>query len=107
MRQIRQQYGNDVRLVWKDAPLPFHDRAMPAAVAGREVFAQGGNAKFWAYHDLMYQNQQTFPHHHQTDGVVNNLLGEHKQMLGMNMKQLYMLMHKDDPRRFVYQNQLL
>jgi protein-disulfide isomerase len=58
MRQIRQQYGNDVRLVWKDAPLPFHDRAMPAAVAGREVFAQGGNAKFWAYHDLMYQNQQ-------------------------------------------------
>ena len=30
---------------------------MPAAEAAREVLAQGGPAKFWAYHDLLFQNQ--------------------------------------------------
>ncbi len=79
MRQIRQQYGNDVRLVWKDAPLPFHDRAMPAAVAGREVFAQGGNAKFWAFHDLMYQNQQNL------DNATLERLAQ--QVGGINMER--------------------
>lgn len=79
MRQIRQQYGNDVRLVWKDAPLPFHDRAMPAAIAGREVFAQGGNAKFWAYHDLMYQNQQNL------DNATLERLAQ--QVGGINMER--------------------
>ncbi len=58
LRQIRTQYGNDVRIVWKNAPLPFHNNAGPAAEAAQEAFAQGGNAKFWQMHDLLYQNQQ-------------------------------------------------
>jgi protein-disulfide isomerase len=53
-----EQYGNRVRLVWRDFPLPFHPNAMPAAEAAREVFRQGGNDKFWAYHALLFQNQR-------------------------------------------------
>ncbi len=55
--QVSERYGRDVRFVWKDNPLPFHDNAKPAAEAAREVFAQGGAAKFWQYHDLLFQNQ--------------------------------------------------
>jgi protein-disulfide isomerase len=49
---------SDVRLVWRDYPLPFHTNAMPAAEAAREVFRQAGNDAFWRFHDLLFENQQ-------------------------------------------------
>ncbi len=55
LRAVRQRYGNDVRIVWKNAPLPMHDRATPAAEAAMAANAQG---KFWEMHDLLYQNQR-------------------------------------------------
>ncbi len=58
MRRIRQEYGNDVRIVWKNNPLPFHNNAEPAAEAAMEAFAQGGNDKFWAMHRKLFENQQ-------------------------------------------------
>jgi protein-disulfide isomerase len=58
VEQILQRYGNRVRFVWRDFPLPFHPNAMPAAEAAREVFRQGGNEKFWQYHALLFQNQR-------------------------------------------------
>lgn len=58
VEQIVSTYGDRVRIVWRDYPLPFHQNAGPAAQAAREVFAQGGNAKFWAFHDLLFQNQR-------------------------------------------------
>jgi protein-disulfide isomerase len=57
LAQIVEQYGNDVRIVFKHNPLPFHDNAMPAAQASMEVLAQGGPAKFWRYHDVLFENQ--------------------------------------------------
>jgi len=59
LAQVVREYGNRVRIVWRDYPLPFHQNATPAAEAAREVLAQGGAAKFWAYHDLLFQNQQS------------------------------------------------
>lgn len=55
---LREQYGNDLRLVWKNNPLPFHSNAMPAAEASMEVFAQRGANAFWQYHDVLFENQQ-------------------------------------------------
>jgi protein-disulfide isomerase len=40
----------DVRLVYKEYPLPFHDRAMPAALAAD---CAGQQDKFWDMHDLL------------------------------------------------------
>ncbi|MBK8171374.1 MAG: thioredoxin domain-containing protein [Sandaracinaceae bacterium] len=57
--RILQEYGDRVAVVWRDFPLPFHQNAMPAAEAAREVLAQGGQAKFWQYHALLFANQQT------------------------------------------------
>lgn len=55
--QITKDYGDKVRIVWRDYPLPFHKDAQPAAQAAREVFGQKGDKAFWAYHDLLFQNQ--------------------------------------------------
>jgi protein-disulfide isomerase len=57
--QVMKEYGDKVQIVWRDYPLPFHKDAQPAAQAGREVFAQKGDKAFWAYHDLLFQNQKT------------------------------------------------
>lgn len=59
LEQLRTQYGNNIRFVWKNNPLPFHDNAMPAAEAAMEVYAQVGARGFWPFHDLLFANQQT------------------------------------------------
>lgn len=56
--KIIEEYGDKVQIVWRNYPLPFHQQAMPAAEASLEVYRQGGSKKFWAYHDLLFQNQQ-------------------------------------------------
>jgi protein-disulfide isomerase len=53
MTQIREAYGDAVRFVWRDDPLPFHDRAMAAAELAREARAERGDAGFWSAHDAL------------------------------------------------------
>jgi protein-disulfide isomerase len=55
--ELRKKYGDKVRIVWKDEPLPFHPRAEPAAELAREARAQRGDAAFWDAHDALYETQ--------------------------------------------------
>ncbi len=57
MARIRREYGDKVRILWRDMPLPFHPRAEPAAQLARAARAQKGDAGFWAVHDLLFQSQ--------------------------------------------------
>lgn len=54
--QVVKKYGDKVRVVFRDFPLNFHDKAQKAAEAGQCANDQG---KFWALHDWMFDNQQT------------------------------------------------
>ena len=58
VKQIEQEYGDKVQIVWRNYPLPFHQDAGPAAEAAMEVFTQGGSEKFWAMHDKLFENQR-------------------------------------------------
>ena len=58
LAQLDQLYPNQIRWVWHDYPLPFHQDAMPAAEAAREVRRQLGDQAFWSYHDQLFANQQ-------------------------------------------------
>ena len=58
IQQVLKEYGDKVQIIWRDYPLPFHKDAQPAAQAAREVFEQKGDKAFWAYHDLLFQNQK-------------------------------------------------
>jgi protein-disulfide isomerase len=51
---VEQRYHGRMRVVWRNYPLPSHQRARPAARAALEAFAAGGNPKFWALHDWFY-----------------------------------------------------
>ncbi|HET7786209.1 MAG TPA: thioredoxin domain-containing protein [Myxococcales bacterium] len=56
LKQLMTAYGNKVRLVWKNQPLPFHPNAMPAAEAAMAAYEQG-NDKFWQMHERLFANQ--------------------------------------------------
>jgi protein-disulfide isomerase len=54
MKEIEAAYAGKVRMLFKHNPLPFHPNALPAAIATEEARAQGGDAKFWALHDKLF-----------------------------------------------------
>jgi len=54
--QLLKDYGNDIELCYRHNPLPFHNDAMPAALAAEAARAQG---KFWQMHDKLFTNQKS------------------------------------------------
>jgi protein-disulfide isomerase len=51
MAELRKDYGDRIRFVWHDLPLPRHPDANMVAQAGREAYEQSGTRGFWAMHD--------------------------------------------------------
>jgi protein-disulfide isomerase len=53
-----QTFSKEVRLYFKDFPLEqIHPWAKPAAIAGRCIYRED-QAKFWEYHDWVFEQQQ-------------------------------------------------
>jgi protein-disulfide isomerase len=56
LKQVKDKYGDQVRVVWKDFPLTqIHPQAFKAGEAAHCAADQG---KFWEYHDRLFANQQ-------------------------------------------------
>jgi protein-disulfide isomerase len=58
MAAIRARYPDDVRLVVRQRPLPFHENARPAAEAALEARAQLGDEGFFRMGELLFANQR-------------------------------------------------
>lgn len=54
LADLEARYRGRVRLVWRNYPLPSHDRARSAARAALAAFTQGGSAAFWRMHDWLF-----------------------------------------------------
>lgn len=55
IEQIAATYKDDVKIIFKQSPLPFHKEATPAAIAALAAHEQG---KFWQMHDKLFANQR-------------------------------------------------
>ena len=55
MDELLKAYPKDVKLVFKNLPLPFHKQAGPAAKA---ALAAGKQGKYWEMHDRLFNNQR-------------------------------------------------
>ena len=75
VKQILDTWPNDVKVVWRNEPLPFHANAKPAAEAAMAANEQG---KFWQMHDKMFSNQQA---------LDRASLEKYAQEIGLNMDQ--------------------
>lgn len=56
VEQVMEAYPNDVRVVFKHRPLPFHKNARRAALAAAAAARQG---HFWAMYDTLFANQKS------------------------------------------------
>ncbi len=56
--QLMREYGpSKLRVVFKHNPLPFHQDAVPAALAAQAVYELAGASAFFAYVELVFQGQ--------------------------------------------------
>ena len=51
IKQLRDEFGDKITMVFKDLPLPMHADAPKAAEASRCAGVQG---KYWEYHDILF-----------------------------------------------------
>lgn len=56
LKGLLDKYPEDVRLIYRHFPLPQHPLARPAALATEAAGQQG---KFWEYHDMVFENQES------------------------------------------------
>jgi protein-disulfide isomerase len=76
LAELRQRFPRDVRIVWRNRPLPFHPHARLAAEAAFAARAQG---KFWEMHDLLYQ------HHDRPQALERSDLERYAEELQLDM----------------------
>jgi protein-disulfide isomerase len=55
---ILKEFNGKVKIAYKQMPLRNHNWAMPAAIAATCAYQEGGDNKFWAYHDKLFDNQK-------------------------------------------------
>ncbi len=79
IKQIQDEFGDKVKIVWRNLPLKFHKDAPLAAEAALEAHAQKGNKGFWDYHDKLFANQKT------PDGLKRAGLEKYAEELGLDM----------------------
>jgi protein-disulfide isomerase len=58
LTELKKKYGNKIQVAFKNYPLPFHNHAEIAAVAGLCANEQSTN-HFWKMHDEMFKNQDS------------------------------------------------
>ena len=72
--QVLKEYGDKVRLVYKNYPLPMHQWAESGALAS-ECARQQGAEVFWKTYDFLFQNQHDITAQNlkeKVEGVVRN-----------------------------------
>ena len=84
IEKIEENYGDQVRIVFKQLPLGFHQNAKPAAKASLAAHQQG---KFWEMHDLLFENQKKLGQ----DGLYTKLA----EQLGLNVSKFEKDMNSD------------
>ena len=52
---LMEAYPNQIRFVYRNFPLSFHQNAMPGAEA---ALCAGDQNAYWEYHDLLFDNQE-------------------------------------------------
>jgi protein-disulfide isomerase len=58
LEQLEKDYAQQLRVVFREFPMPMHKHALDAARAAEAAGLQG---HFWEMHDMLYHNRFTWP----------------------------------------------
>ena len=83
LSEVVKEYGDKVRVVFKHLPLPFHNKAEPAAQA---VLAAKRQGKFWEYHDALFAKQSELATNQEIFVSIANDLGLNVSKFEKDMK---------------------
>ncbi len=98
VKQVVEAYGDKVRIIWKDQPLPFHPRARPAATLALEARAQKGDKAFWEAHDKLFASAPALE-----DTDLERIAGE----LGLDLAKVKDAIAKDKYKASIEADQAL
>jgi protein-disulfide isomerase len=76
---VLEAYPKQVKLVFKQYPLPYHLHARPAALASLAARRQ---KKFWEMHDRIFENQGAL-----ADAQGKTRFSEFARQIGLNVEQ--------------------
>ncbi len=82
LAQLRAEFPGDVRLVFRNYPLPQDDKARLAAAAAEAAGQQG---KFWEMHDRLFAQQADWAKLSAAD--FDKRLDQYTQALGLDLKR--------------------
>ena len=82
LAQLRSEFPNDIRLVFRHYPLQQDDKARLAAAAAEAAGAQG---KFWEMHDRLFAHQADWVKLSAAD--FGKLLDQYARDLGLDLKR--------------------
>lgn len=80
-QELLKTYGDKIRLVFRDYPLPFHANAQKEAEAGRCITELGGSDAFWDYTDKIFERTTS-----NGTGFALNDLGPLAAEVGVNQQ---------------------
>jgi protein-disulfide isomerase len=82
MKQIQGIYGSRIKFIFRHFPLQMHDKAFDASSAAEAAGMQGAD-KFWAMHNQLYTNQQSWS----TDPNYKQVFKGYAEKIGLNTDQ--------------------
>jgi protein-disulfide isomerase len=92
IKQMEQEFGSKILIVFREYPLASHKNGMTAAQAAESAGLQG---KFWEMHHVLFENQQTW--HNVAD--VRALYRDFANQIGLDVDKFERDMSSDSVKR--------
>jgi protein-disulfide isomerase len=96
--QLVKEYHPNLKLVFRNLPLPVHNHAREAALAAEAAGLQG---RYWEMHDVLYREQAVWS----KADYARELFDSYAGMLGLNLNQFKKDMASDKARQRIESDQ--
>jgi protein-disulfide isomerase len=94
VKQIIQDFGDNVKYIYRNFPLDMHPNAKPSAYAAYSAFKQG---KFTEMEDLLYTNQKDWS----TSDNPGDIFKQYAQKIGLDMNKFNKDFASEETKKFV------
>jgi protein-disulfide isomerase len=95
LKQLEKTYGDDVRVVFKHQPLPFHREA---PLASEYALGAGVQGKFWEMHDKLFENQKA---------LSQDDLDRYVKELGLDLDKIKAYVESGAGKKIIQEDQAL